>query len=113
VRRLRIIPVKDICISAITKAELLLGVELSPRRAKDQAAVEAFLRYAVVLDFPGEAALDYAQIRAELKRRGQLIGSNDMLIAAHARCLGLILVTNNTDEFSHVPGLKLENWIEE
>jgi tRNA(fMet)-specific endonuclease VapC len=112
-RRLQGIPVKDICISAIAKAELLLGVELSPRRAKDQAAVDVFLRYAVVLDFPGDAALDYARIRADLKQRGALIGANDMLIAAHARCLDLILVTNNTSEFGRVPGLKLENWTEE
>jgi tRNA(fMet)-specific endonuclease VapC len=111
-RRLSNIPVNDICISAITKAELLLGVELSPRPAKDQAAVDTFLRYAAVLDFPGEAALDYAQIRAGLKRKGKLIGSNDMLIAAHARWLGLTLVTNNMGEFGRVPGLKLENWTE-
>jgi tRNA(fMet)-specific endonuclease VapC len=112
-RRLQHVPVNDICISAIVKAELLLGVELSPRRAQDQAAVDLFLRYASVLDFPSEAALDHAQIRADLKRKGTLIGANDMLIAAHARCLGLTLVTNNTSEFARVPGLKLENWTEE
>ncbi len=51
-----------------------------------------------------------AQIRADLKARGTIIGSNDMLIAAHARCLGLTLVTNNTREYGRVPGLMIENW---
>jgi tRNA(fMet)-specific endonuclease VapC len=56
------------------------------------------------------AALDYATIRADLKVRGTMIGGNDLLIAAHARCLGLTLVTNNTREFSRVHSLKIENW---
>jgi tRNA(fMet)-specific endonuclease VapC len=63
-----------------------------------------------VLDFPGEAALDYGRIRADLKSRGAMIGANDLLIAAHARYLGLTLVTNNTREFGRVKGLKVENW---
>jgi tRNA(fMet)-specific endonuclease VapC len=64
-----------------------------------------------VLDYPSEAALDYAQIRASLKLSGRMIGGNDLLIAAHARCLGLTLVTNNTREFKRVHGLTVENWI--
>jgi tRNA(fMet)-specific endonuclease VapC len=62
------------------------------------------------LEFPSDAALDYAQIRAFLKVRGRLIGANDLLIAAHACFLGLSLVTSNTREFGRVPGLKIENW---
>ena len=111
-RRLAAVPVSDVCISAISKAEYLYGVEVSPRRPKDQHALDAFLRYVEVLDFPGEAASHYGQICADLKARGALIGANDLLIAAHARCLGLILVTNNTREFGRVKGLKLENWSE-
>jgi tRNA(fMet)-specific endonuclease VapC len=91
---------------------MLYGIEVSPRRQKDQAAVDEFLRYVAVLEYPAKAALDYARIRADLKTRGALIGSNDLLIAAHARCLGLTLVTNNTREFGRVQGLKLENWTE-
>jgi tRNA(fMet)-specific endonuclease VapC len=62
------------------------------------------------LDFPDEAAPHYAKIRADLKTRGTMIGANDLFIAAHARSLGLTLVTNNTDEFKRVPNLMLENW---
>jgi tRNA(fMet)-specific endonuclease VapC len=109
-RRLATVAVSDVCISAITKSEHLYGVEVSPHRRKDQAALDAFLRYVEVLDFPGEAALDYGVIRADLKKRGTMIGANDLLIAAHARCLGLTLVTNNTREFGRVKGLQVENW---
>src|SRR5882762_1402080 len=82
------------CLSVITKAELLYGVEVSPRRAQDAAALEAFLPYVEVVGFADDAALHYAEIRADLKRRGMLIGANDLFIAAHARALGLTLVTN-------------------
>ncbi len=63
-----------------------------------------------VLDFPEGAAEDYADIRAHLRKRGAMIGANDLFIAAHARSLDLTLVTNNSEEFSRVTGLKVENW---
>ena len=109
-RRLQKVAVSDVCVSAITKAEMMYGVEVSPRRQKDQAALDEFLRYVEVLDYPAAAAGDYARIRADLKVRGTMIGGNDLLIAAHARSIGLTLVTNNTKEFSRVHGLKIENW---
>jgi tRNA(fMet)-specific endonuclease VapC len=109
-RRLEATAVADVSISAITKSELMYGVEVSPRRGHDQAALDAYLRYAEVLDYPDEAALHYGQIRAALKRSGTMIGANDLFIAAHARCLGLTLVTNNTREFERVQGLRIENW---
>jgi tRNA(fMet)-specific endonuclease VapC len=109
-KRLRSVPVTDVCISVISKSELLYGVEVSPRRAQDDAALSAFLPHVEVLDFPNAAATHYAQIRADLKKRGQMIGANDLLIAAHARCLGLKLVTNNTAELGRVKDLELENW---
>jgi len=109
-KRLQKVPVADVCISVITKSELLYGVEVSPRRTKDAAALAAFLPHVAVLDFPDEAATHYARIRADLKKRGTMIGANDLFIAAHARSLGLILVTNNTSELGLVQGLKLENW---
>ncbi|HWG22092.1 MAG TPA: type II toxin-antitoxin system VapC family toxin [Terracidiphilus sp.] len=108
--RLQTVPVDDVSISAIVKSELMFGVEVSPSRTQDQARLETFLRYMEVLDYPETAAHHYAQIRAELKRRGTIIGGNDLFIAAHARFLGLILVTNNTRELARVPGLKIENW---
>jgi tRNA(fMet)-specific endonuclease VapC len=109
-KRLQSIAVRDVCISVIKKAELLYGVEISPRRRQDEAAVQLFLRHVEVMDFPDESATDYAKIRADLKNRGEMIGANDLLLAAHARCLDLILVTNNTREFRRVRGLSIENW---
>jgi tRNA(fMet)-specific endonuclease VapC len=70
----------------------------------------AFLPYVEALDFADDAALHYAEIRADLKRRGALIGANDLFIAAHARSLGVRLVTNNTTAFERVKGLAIENW---
>jgi tRNA(fMet)-specific endonuclease VapC len=109
-KRLQKVPVGDVCISVITKSELLFGVELSPRRQQDEAALGAFLRYVEVLDFPDEASIHYARIRADLKTRGAMIGANDLFIAAHARSLSLTLVTNNTREFRRVRNLAIENW---
>lgn len=109
-RRLRRVPVTDVCMSVVTKAELLYGVEVSPCRAQDTAALAALLPYVEVLEFRGPSAGHYAEIRADLKRRGAMIGANDLLIAAHARSLGLTLVTNNTAEFERVSGLTVENW---
>jgi tRNA(fMet)-specific endonuclease VapC len=113
-KRLSAVPVSDVCISVITKSELLFGVEVSPRRRQDAAALSAFLNYMQILDFPDEAPLHYARIRAELnaelKRQGAMIGANDLFIAAHARSLSLALVTNNTREFGRVSRLVIENW---
>lgn len=109
-KKLQQVAVGDVCISVITKSELMFGVEVSPRRKSDQAALDLYLRHVEVLDYPDEAALHYAQIRAYLKRRGTMIGAHDLLIAAHARCLRLTLVTNNAREFERVPGLTVENW---
>jgi tRNA(fMet)-specific endonuclease VapC len=111
-RRLTKVPISAVCISVITKSELLFGVEVSPRRQQDHAALDEYLRHAEVLDFPDAAALHYAQIRAVLKVRGTMIGANDLFIAAHARALELTLVTNNTGEFGRVQDLNIENWTE-
>ena len=109
-RRLQKVPVGDVCISVVTKSELLFGVEISRRQRQDQAALNSFLAYVDVLDFPDKACSHYAQIRAELKNAGAMIGANDLFIAAHARSLGLTLVTNNTREFGRVRKLAIENW---
>lgn len=109
-RRLQGVPVANVCMSVITKSELLYGVEVSPRPSQDAAALSGFLPYVEVLAFPDHAANHYAEIRADLKKRGAMIGANDLLIAAHARSLSLTLVTNNTREFARVKGLALENW---
>jgi tRNA(fMet)-specific endonuclease VapC len=109
-RRLQKVPVGDVCISGITKSELMFGVQVSPRQQQDQAALDAYLRHVLVLDYPEEAAFHYAQIRADLKLRRSMIAANDLLIAAHARCLGLTLMTNNTREFGRVQSLNIEDW---
>ena len=109
-RRLQTVSVTEVCMSVITKSELLYGVEVSPRRPQDVAALAAFLPYVEVLDFPDHASSHYAEIRADLTKRGVLIGANDLFIAAHARSVGLVLVTNNTAEFGRVRGLAIENW---
>jgi tRNA(fMet)-specific endonuclease VapC len=109
-KRLQSVPISDVCMSVVTKAELLYGVEVSPRRAQDEAALAAFLPYVDAVALDEEAARHYAEVRADLKRRGAMIGANDLFIAAHARALGLTLVTNNTAEFGRVSKLAIENW---
>ena len=109
-KRLQKIPVSDVCISVIIKAELLFGVEVSARRQQDELALSAFLGYVEVLDFPDAASSHYARIRPDLKKRGAMIGANDLFIATHATSLGLTLVTNNTREFGRIPHLAMENW---
>jgi tRNA(fMet)-specific endonuclease VapC len=109
-RRLQTVPMGAVAISVITKSGLLYGVEVSLQRQQDSVALREYLRHVEVLDFPDEAALHYAQIRAALEASGAMIGANDLYIAAHARSLRLTLVTNNTAEFCRVPDLKIENW---
>ena len=109
-RRLQAVSVADVCMSVVTKSELLYGVAVSPRRTHDAAALAAFLPYVEVRDLTDDAAQHYADIRAELKKRGTLIGANDLFIAAHARSSRLTLVTNNTAEFGRVTDLLIENW---
>src|SRR5579863_6001507 len=110
VQRLANVPVGEVCISVITTSELLFGVEVSPRQPEDQATLTALLPYVEVLDFPVIACAHYASIRAELKVRGAMVGANDLFIAAHARSLGLTLITNNTREFRRVRNLAIDNW---
>ena len=102
--------VGDIGVSSITFCELQFGVSNSANPEKNQFALTEFLGPLDVLDFPSGAALPYGEIRAHLQRMGTPIGSYDLLLAAHALYLNLIMVTNNTKEFTRVPGLKVENW---
>ena len=101
---------EDICISSITLAELEYGVYNSARPSQNQLALMTFLASISVIPFDAEAAREYGIIRADLKKKGTLIGANDLLIAAHAKSLDITLVTNNTREFERVEVLKLENW---
>jgi len=108
--KIQAVPLAHQAISIITLSELLYGVKLSSKPKQSREALDAFVLHLAVLDWSGEAAEHYADIRADLKKRGQPIGSNDLLIAAHARSLKATLVTNNVREFAKVKGLKVENW---
>jgi len=110
VRRLRRTGIGDVCISSISLSELEYGVSKSARPAQNQMALAEFLAPIEVLPYDDLAAREYGPLRAELERQGTPIGSLDTLIAAHARSLGLTLVTNNTGEFGRTPGLHVRNW---
>ena len=110
-KKLRQFKPEDLCISAISVAELEYGAENSSRPEINRAALYVLLSNISVLPFDSNSAYEYGKIRHFLKARGEMIGSNDLLIAAHAKANNLTLVTNNTNEFERVPGLKIENWI--
>ena len=98
-------------ISAITFSELQHGAEKSARIQENLSAIEEFTSLIDVLPYTAKASMHYGDIRAVLEKAGQTIGVNDLHIAAHARSEGLVLVTNNMNEFVRVPGLLVENWV--
>lgn len=101
----------EICISAITLAELRFGVAKSARGKANAIALEEFLSRFELLDYPVEASVSYGKIRTELKRAGTLIGNNDLLIASHALAIKANVVTANISEFQRVKGLKVLDWL--
>ena len=101
----------DIAISSITVAELQYGVEKSAAREKNALALEAFLLPLEIASFDSDSAIAYGKIRAGLERQGTPIGGMDMLIAAQAIAQNFTLVTHNLKEFSRIPGLKSETWV--
>lgn len=102
---------ENICISSVTYAELMHGVEKSQAVEKNRTAMMLFLSPITILPFASRAAEEYGRIRAALEKRGTPIGPMDLLIAGHARSEGLIIVTNNVREFDRVEGLVVENWV--
>ncbi len=98
-------------ISSITLSELMYGAEKSINTDKNLEAVEEFVSHLEVLPYDAKASQHYGQIKAALEKKGQIIGENDIHIAAHAISHGLILVSNNVREFKRVPNLALENWV--
>jgi tRNA(fMet)-specific endonuclease VapC len=99
-----------ICTSIIVAAELRYGCAKSGSKRLINA-VEDLLGEISVLPFDVPADAEYGAIRSELEAGGTLIGSNDLLIAAHAHAIGATIVTANADEFKRVRGLKVENWL--
>jgi tRNA(fMet)-specific endonuclease VapC len=97
-------------VSSITVAELFYGVQKKQSR-KLEIEVHKVLLPLEKFSFDENAAVQYGKIRASLEAKGEIIGSNDLLIAAHALSLDAILVTNNEREFRRVEGLRVENWV--
>lgn len=100
----------EIYLCSIVIAELLYGARKSVQVAKNLALVKEFCAPFVSLPFDERCADQYATIRADLERIGMRIGANDLFIGAIAKTYDLILVTHNTDEFSRIGGLQLEDW---
>lgn len=100
----------QMCISAVTLGELIYGAERSSQPERNLADIEGLVARLEIMPFEHRAAEHFGQLRAELYRIGQPIGPYDMMIAGHARAMGLILVTNNMKELARVPGLRAENW---
>ena len=98
------------CTSIIVSCEIHFGIK---KRVSDRLRRQAEQVLSVLDVLPLEPPVEahYAEIRSHLNRGGCPIGGNDLLIAAHARCMNLILVTDNVREFSRVPALHVENWL--
>lgn len=99
----------DVGVCSVVAAELAYGVAKSGS-SRNREALEMFLAPITILPFDEAAVWAYGKLRAELERMGTPIGSLDTMIAAHALSQQSLLVTNNTREFSKVPGLQLDNW---
>ena len=111
-RKIQTIYPEDVCISSVTYAELVHGVEKSAAVEKNRLALSMFLANMEILGFDVEAADCYGKIRADLEKKGTPIGPLNMMIAGHAQSLGYTVVTNNVKEFSRVNALRIENWAE-
>jgi tRNA(fMet)-specific endonuclease VapC len=109
--RLTSLPASAILLSSVVVAEIEYGIAKSARQEHNRQVFDALLEGFQVVPFDASAARLYGPIRALLERRGQLIGPYDMMIAAHARALNAVLVTDNVGEFARVEGLLLENWL--
>ena len=111
-QKLQEVDPEDVCVSSVTYAELVHGVEKSAAVDKNRLAVSMLLANIEILNFDVNAANYYGKIRADLEKKGMPIGPLDMMIAGHAQSLGYTVVTNNVKEFSRVNNLRIENWTE-
>lgn len=109
-KRMNAVPLGSQAISVVTYAELMFGVRRSSNAKVNRTVVGAFLRHVSLLDWNRHAVDAYAEMRVELEAKGQPIGNMDLLIAAHARSLRAVLVTNNERHHGRISGLKIENW---
>lgn len=111
INRFKSLHVGDLCISSVTLAELMYGVEKSQHHHKNKAALEEFILPLDIMPFDDEAARHFGTIRTTLEKKCTPIGPLDLMIASHAQHLNKILVTNNVKEFDRVPDLVVENWV--
>ncbi len=109
--RFKKIDMAQLCISVITYAELMYGVQRSSSKRINRPIIEDFLSHLDVVEWGTDASDQYSVIRTELEIIGTPIGAMDMLIAAHAKSIKAVLVTNNRKHFIKVRGLKIENWV--
>jgi tRNA(fMet)-specific endonuclease VapC len=109
-RRFRKLRPGEAALSVITYGELLYGATKSTQRVTALERLRELVNLLPALSLPETAAEAYGTIRAELESKGEMIGNNDLWIAAHAVAAGLTLVTNNENEFRRVRGLKIQNW---
>lgn len=109
-QRFKTLAMEQLCVSVVTYAELIYGVERSSSKRVNRPVIEDFVRHLDVMDWDTEAADQYGVIRAKLEAAGTLIGAMDMMIAAHAKSIKGVLVTNNQKHFTKVKGLKIDNW---
>lgn len=105
------LPNRNILISVITLGELRFGAEKSQSKEKALKVIDEFISMIQVAELDEDVADHYAQIRQALSSKGQIIGSNDLWLAAHARANNWVMVTNNEKEFLRVDGLRVENWV--
>jgi tRNA(fMet)-specific endonuclease VapC len=109
-QKLSAVPPSELCVSVITRAELLYGLKRLPLNHRLHQAVTTFHRLVLVLPWDAKSAAHYADIRHHLISSGQPIGELDMMIAAHSLATSVTLVTNNVRHFQRIPGLSLANW---
>lgn len=109
-KRLETLQPGMVFMSAITFAELMNGAKKSSFVENNIRRLNALSEIIDVVSFDKNAAIIYGDVRSDLEKRGEVIGANDLLIAAHALSMGLTLVTNNVKEFGRVRGLNIENW---
>ncbi len=100
----------ELVMSVVTLGELRFGAEKSRSRERALAVISQLESAMQIAPLSEAAGQHYGQIRAALQQRGEIIGNNDLWLAAHARAEGWILVTNNEREFARVEGLQVENW---
>ena len=101
---------EEFSVSSITVGELIYGVNKSRHRDRNLQAILKILSPFKIIDFDSSDGWEYGEIRAELEKKGAIIGGNDIMISAQARRRGLIVITNNTKEYRRVLRLQVEDW---